>query len=285
MTNIYLRNIVPFLVIVFFYACSPKISQNKGVNPRESVEEKDFVRFIENTRFHQKINIDSLLNSYKTKISNFGKDELIFPLDSVVESDSSRVVVIGKFINKTDVFALDIYGTWDKQHIYFYKYENETWEKLQSDDYNEDILDFGFENFNTDDDSEILFLGHPNMNGNRQHTIYKFDAVANEFVESISLFSSELSYDPKSNLVHYQHFGSWYMANIQTIYKWKNNKLIPVKSVEKQFKNTSEISNGKEWIRYYENPTQDKDTLVLKYKKTYDEKNKKLYNLWENFFE
>ena len=45
------------------------------------------------------------------------------------------------------------------------------------------------------------------------------------------------------------------------------------------------MSNGKEWIRYYENPTQDKDTLVLMFKKTYNEKNKRLYDLWENFFD
>ena len=285
MKKISLRNIIPVLVIVFFYACSPKISQNKGDNSSESVEESSFVDFIENVRFHQKLNIDSLLNSYQTKIPNLGKNELIFPLDSIIESDSSRVVVIGKFINKTDVFALDIHGTWDNQQIYFYKYENETWEKLQSDNYSEDILDFRFQNFNADEDAEILLLGHANMNGNRQHTIYKYDAEANEFIQSISLFATELSYDSISNLLHYQHFGSWYMASNQTLYKWKNAKLIPIKSVEKQLKNTSEMNNGKEWIRYYENPTQDKDTLVLKFKKTYNEKNKKLYDLWENFFE
>lgn len=179
MKNIFLKSIILVLGVMFFCACSPKISQNKGDYLRESVEETSFVGFIENTRFHQKIKIDSLLNLAKTKISNLGKDELIFPLDSVIESDSSRVVVIGKFINKTDVFALDIHGTWDKQHIYFYKYENETWEKLQSDNFNGDILDFRFENFNTDEDAEILILGHPNMNGNRENTIYKFDESDN----------------------------------------------------------------------------------------------------------
>lgn len=272
-----------FLIIgiVLFYGCSSKKHQNKGNNPRESVNEI----VVKPTAFHAKLNMDSLLNSYKTKISNLGKDELIFPLDSVIESDPSRVVVIGKFINKTDVFALDIHGTWDKQHIYFYKYENEIWKKLQSDDNNGDILDFSFENFNNDEDAEILFLGHANMNGNRQHTIYKYDAVSNQFIKSICLFSTELSYNAYTNLVTYQYFGSWYMASIQTIYKWKGNKLIPVKSVEKQFKDTSEMSNGKEWIRYYENPTQDKDTLVLKFKKTYNEKNKRLFDLWENFFD
>lgn len=285
MKKIYLRNIIPVLGIVFFYACSPKISQNKGDNPSGSIEESSFVDFIENVRFHQKLNIDSLLNLYQTKIPNLGKNELIFPLDSIIESDSSRVVVIGKFINKTDVFALDIHGTCDNQQIYFYKYENETWEKLQSDNYSEDILDFRFQNFNADEDAEILLLGHANMNGNRQHTIYKYDAEANEFIQSISLFSSELSYDASRNWVIYQHFGSWYIASNQTLYKWNNTKLIPIKSVEKQLKNTSEMNNGKEWIRYYENPTQEKDTLVLKFKKTYNEKNKKLYDLWENFFE
>jgi hypothetical protein len=285
MKKITIKSLILIFGIIFFYACSSKNYQNKVDDPRGFVEEKDLVQFIENTRFHQKINIDSLLNSYKTKISNLGKDELLFPLDSVIESDSSRVVVIGNFINKKDVFALDIYGTWDNQQIYFYKYENETWEKLQSDNYSGDILDFRFENFNADEDAEILFLGHANMNGNRQHTIYKYDAEANEFIQSISLFSSELSYYTYTNLVTYQHFGSWYMISTQTEYKWNNCKLIPLKSVEKQYKNTFEMNNGKEWIRYYENPTQDKDTLVLKYKKTYNEKNKKLYDLWENFFD
>ena len=40
-----------------------------------------------------------------------------------------------------------------------------------------------------------------------------------------------------------------------------------------------------QFIEYYENPTLDKDTLVLKFKKTYNENNDKLYNLWEHFFE
>jgi hypothetical protein len=48
------------------------------------------------------------------------------------------------------------------------------------------------------------------------------------------------------------------MNSIQTEYQWNNYKLIPLKSVEKQYKNTSVMNNGKEWIRYYENPTQDK---------------------------
>ena len=265
----------------FFYACSSKNFQNKGDNPRESIEEI----ITKPNAFHLKLNIDSLLNSYKTKISNLDKDELVFPLDSVIESDSSRVVVIGKFINKKDVFAIDIYGNWQTQNIYFYKFGNGVWEKLKSDDYNWDIVNFSFENFNNDEDVEILFLGHSNMNGNRENTIYKYDESENKFVKSIGLFATELSYDQINNLVHYQYSGSWYMNSTQTEYKWSKCKLIPLKSVEKQYKNTSEMNNGKEWIRYYENPTLYKDTLVLKYKKTYNEKNKKLYDLWENFFD
>ena len=211
------------------------------------------------------------------------ENEFIYPLDSIIDSDSSRVVVIGKFINKSDVFALDIYGNWQTQNIYFYKY-GDKWKRMESDDYNWDVLSFNFQNFNFDKDNEILIKGHYNMNGNQQNTIYKFDTKTNKFIKSCSLFATELSYDNNKNLVYYKYFGSWYMENIQTIYKWKNNKLISEKSVVKQYKNTSELNNGKEWIQYYENPTQDKDTLVLKFKKTYKEKNKKLYDLWENFF-
>jgi hypothetical protein len=281
MKKITIKSTLLIFGILLFYACSSKNYQNKGDNPRESIEEI----ITKPNAFHLKLNIDSLLNSYKTKISNLGKDELIFPLDSVIESDSSRVVVIGKFINKNDIFAIDIYGNWQTQNIYFYKFGNGVWEKLQSDDYNWDIVNFSFANFNNDEDAEILILAHPNMNGNRENTIYKYDERENKFMKSISLFATELSYDSISNLVHYQYFGSWYMNSIQTEYQWNNYKLIPLKSVEKQYKNTSEMNNGKEWIRYYENPTQDKDTLVLKFRKTYNEKNKKLYDLWENFFD
>jgi hypothetical protein len=278
--NKFMKSIILLIGIVLFYNCSARKKDSKGDNPSESIEGI----ILEPNLFHEKLNVDSLLNSYNDEILQLKENEFIYPLDSIIDSDSSRVIVIGKFINKSDVFALDIYGNWQTQNIYFYKYDDK-WKRIESDDYNWDVLSFNFQNFNFDEDNEILIKGHYNMNGNQQNTIYKFDTKTNKFIKSCSLFATELSYDNNKNLVYYQYFGSWYMENIQTIYKWKNNKLIPEKSVVKQYKNTSELNNGKEWIQYYENPTQDKDTLVLKFKKTYKEKNKKLYDLWENFFE
>ena len=275
-----MKSIILLIGIMLFYNCSARKKDSKGDNPSESIEKI----ILEPNLFHEKLNIDSLLNSYNDEILQLKKNEFIYPLDSIIDSDSSRVVVIGRFINKSDVFALDIYGNWQTQNIYFYKYDDK-WKRIGSDDYNWDVRSYNFQNFNFDEDNEILIKGHYNMNGNQQNTIYKFDTKTNKFIKSCSLFATELSYDNNKNLVYYQYFGSWYMENIQTIYKWKNNKLIPEKSVVKQYKNTSELNNGKEWIQYYENPTQDKDTLVLKFKKTYKEKNKKLYDLWENFFE
>ena len=275
-----MKSIILLIGIVLFYNCSARKKNCKGDNPSESIEGI----ILEPNLFHEKLNVDSLLNSYNDEILQLKENEFIYPLDSIIDSDSSIVIVIGKFINKSDVFALEIYGNWQKQNIYFYKYDDK-WKRIESDDYNWDVLSFNFQNFNFDEDNEILIKGHYNMNGNQQNTIYKFDTKTNKFIKSCSLFATELSYDNNKNLVYYQYFGSWYMENIQTIYKWKNNKLIPEKSVVKQYKNTSELNNGKEWIQYYENPTQDKDTLVLKFKKTYKEKNKKLYDLWENFFE
>jgi hypothetical protein len=275
-----MKSIILLIGIVLFYNCSARKKDSKGDNPSESIEEI----ILEPNLFHEKLNVDSLLNSHNDEILQLKENEFIYPLDSIIDSDSSRVIVIGKFINKSDVFAFDIYGNWQTQNIYFYKYDDK-WKRIESDDYNWDVLSFNFQNFNFDEDNEILVKGHYNMNGNQQNTIYKFDTKTNKFIKSCSLFATELSYDNNKNLVYYQYFGSWYMENIQTIYKWKNNKLISKKSVVKQYKNTSELNNGKEWIQYYENPTQDKDTLVLKFKKTYKEKNKKLYDLWENFFE
>ncbi|WP_353076786.1 hypothetical protein [Flavobacterium sp.] len=280
MKKIIIKSILLIFGILLFYACSSKNFQNKGDNPRESIEEI----ITKPNAFHLKLNIDSLLNSYKTKISNLDKDELVFPLDSVIESDSSRVVVIVKFINKKDVFAIDIYGNWQTQNIYFYKFGNGVWEKLKSDTFDSDILHFSFENFSTDDDFEILFLGHPNMNGNRQHTIYKYDSKENYFEKSGEFFCDKLSFDTCKSILYFEYGGSWYTPNEKSTYKWVGNKIIPIKKVSLELKKYN-YKSFKQWISYYENPTQDKDTLVLKYKKTYNEKNKKLYDLWENFFD
>lgn len=280
MKHLNYKRIILIFGIVLFYACSSKNCQNKD-DIRMGTVEKIVVK---PTTFHAKLNMDSLLNSYKTKISNLGKDELIFPLDSVIESDSSRVVAIGKFINNTDVFALDIHGTWDKQHIYFYKYENETWQKLKSDAFDSDVLHFSFENFNKDKDAEILFLGHPNMNGNREQTIYKYDYITNTFLKSGAFFCNHLDINSKDNMLFFEYGGSWYTQNEKSTYKWVGNKIIPIKKVSLELKKYN-YKSFKTWIRYYENPTQDKDTLVLKFKKTYNEKNKMLFDLWENFFD
>lgn len=289
MKNIFLKNMIPVFGIVFFCACSskniPKVqSVSDSISKQEAKQETEYVAKM--LKFHNKLNVDSLLNSYNSRINI--EEDLIIPLDTMMDGDSSRVVVVGKFINEKDVFALDIYGTWNKQNVDFYKYD-ETWKKLKSDAYDEDVINFSFENFNNDEDAEILFLGHPNMNGNRLNTIYKYDSNTNQFVKACSLFATELSYDSINNLLHYQYFGSWYMDEVQAVYKWNNIRVIPVKEVRKSLK-TQKLSNvgnfnSNTLIRYYENPTQDKDTLVLKFKKTYREKNKKLYNLWENFFE
>lgn len=307
MKKIILKSIIPVLGIVFFYACSKKnipsttnnfhrvdsvsvLIVDSAAAKEEVVEEQKLQgknAEIDILKFHRKLNMDSLLNSYNAEIPNL--EELIYPLDSVMDADSSRVVVIGKFINEKDVFAFDVYGDSDTCFVDFYKFNNK-WEKLKSDNYEFWMLyDFRFENFNEDEDTEILFLGPPNMNGNKQNTIYKFDYNENKFVKSCGFFATELTYDSKSNLLHYQYFGSWYMDEIQAIYKWSNNRIIPVKEVRKSLKSQklSNVGNfnSNTLISYSENPTQDKDTLVLKFKKTYREKNKKMYDLWENFFE
>jgi hypothetical protein len=284
MKKIYLRNIIPLLGIVFFYACSAKSIPSTTNSSSETNSEVETVDLID-----KKLNIDSLLNSYNDKISNWKDNEVVNPLDSLYE-EISDVVFIGKFINKKDVFALHVIyeEDWNKQKIDFYKFDNGKWNKLISDDYNYDYSYVQFENLNDDEDVEILFFGSGNMNGNRQHTIYKYDESENKFEKLASLFVTELSYDSKTNLVHYQYFGSYYMDQIQAEYKWNNNKLIPVREIRKRLKIrklSDDKFDAKEIIYYYENPTQEKDTLVLKFKKTYREKNIKLYDLWENFFE
>lgn len=279
MKKIIIKSILLIFGIIIFYACSSKNYQNKGDNPRESIEEI----ILKPNLFHEKLNIDSLLNSYNDEILQLKENEFIYPLDSIIDSDSSRVVVIGRFINKSDVFALEIYGNWQTQNIYFYKYD-EKWKRIESDDYNWDVLSFNFQNLNMDDDNELLIKGHHNMNGNQQNTIYKFDTKEEKFVKSGSFFCDELNIDSKNNIIYFEYGGSWYTPNEKSIFKWVNNKIFPIKKVSLELKKY-DYKSFDQWICYYENPTQDKDTLVLKFKKTYNEKNEKLYNLWECFFE
>lgn len=275
-----MKSIILLFGIVLFYNCSARKKDSKGDNIIESIEEI----IGEQNSLHEKLNIDSLLNSNYAKIIKLNQDELIIPLDSVMESDSSRVVVIGKFINQKDVFAFDIYGNSDACFIDFYKF-NTKWEKLKSDKYDFWMLyDFRIENFNRDVDQEILFLGPPNVNGNRLNTIYKFDVSEEKFLKSGSFFCNELNVDTKKNLIYFEYGGSWYTPNEKSTFKWAANKILPIKKVSIELKKY-DYKSFDQWISYYENPTQDKDTLVLKFKKTYKEKNKKMYDLWENFFE
>lgn len=275
-----MKSIILLFGIVLFYNCSARKKDSKGDNIIESIEEI----IGEQNSLHEKLNIDSLLNSNYAKIIKLNQDELIIPLDSVMESDSSRVVVIGKFINQKDVFAFDIYGNYDACFIDFYKF-NTKWEKLKSDKYDFWMLyDFRIENFNRDVDQEILFLGPPNVNGNRLNTIYKFDVNEEKFLKSGSFFCNELNVDTNKNLIYFEYGGSWYTPNEKSTFKWAANKILPIKKVSIELKKYN-YKSFDQWISYYENPTQDKDTLVLKFKKTYKEKNKKMYDLWENFFE
>lgn len=276
-----MKSIILLFGIVLFYNCSARKKDSNRDNTKESNEEI----IVERNSLHEKLNIDSLLNSNYAKIIKLNQDELIIPLDSVMESDSSRVIVIGKFINEKDVFAFDIYGNSDTCFIDFYKL-NSKWEKLKSDKYDFWMLlyDFRIENFNSDEDQEILFLGPPNVNGNRSNTIYKFDANEEKFLKSGSFFCNELNVDANNNIIYFEYGGSWYTPNEKSTFKWAANKILPIKKVSLELKKY-DYKSFDQWISYYENPTQDKDTLVLKFKKTYKEKNKKMYDLWENFFE
>jgi hypothetical protein len=73
------------------------------------------------------------------------------------------------------------------------------------------------------------------------------------------------------------------MDQDQTLYQWHGERLLPVRKVVWGLKK-KDMKNHTQFIEYYENPTLDKDTLVLKFRKTYREKNKNLYHLIHHFF-
>ena len=167
--------------------------------------------------------------------------------------------------------------------IDFYKLQDKNWNYLNSLEVS-DVLYFTEVDLNNDGVKEIQSIGHNNMNGNCLNNFFSYNKLENKFVNGDGFFSSLYEFKPAKSRIEVTYEGSWYMPNTKTIYYWKNNKLIPYKEVELALK-IADMKHEARYILYSENLNLDRDTLVLKFKKTYREKDKKMKTLWENFFD
>lgn len=258
------------ILIVFSYSCTSKKIAYKRV-----VEEEVFA------------NSDTVVDAVKLLSKNLDKLKMypdsIFYLRSNFYLDCSEnpnLLVAGRLIGDGKIYGVDY--SCKESLLVLYRLDDEIWNVIGREEAN-DFHSFEFEDLDGDKRNEIITSTFPNMNGNSFKEVYYYSQKS-DTIKYAGGFSSNYKVNLFKRRIEVEYYGSWYANQLKTIYEWRDEKIIPVKEVILSLKKADMIHDA-QFISYYENPTRDKDTLVLKFKKTYREKNKKLYNLWENFFD
>ena len=269
--------ILPLVVVLLIISCS--IHKKETFNKEVKVVAKDTVR-------NHNDDLYKILYATVAELEHCSKrDSVFYPLD---DRDTSaidlRMLAVGRIIDAEKINAVCVSSP-DNPTIDFYEYNANKWVKIGSDTSERDIIRMAFKDFDGDHKNEILLEGQGNVNGNNWNSFYHY-SNANKIEYSGSFFSGQYkdTVVDHSNYIKVVYEGSWYSNQEKTLYQWINGKLIPLKSVELELKK-ADLKHDALWIKYYENPTRDCDTLVLKFKKTYRDRNEKMFHLWEDFFE
>lgn len=261
--------IVSILLVLGFSCTSKKISY------RHVIEEPIFA------------NADTIVETSKLLSKNIFKlkayPDSIFYLRSnfyIDCSENPNLLFAGRLIGDEKFYGID-YSCKDSLLV-FYRLDDETWNVIGREKV-DDFYTIEFEDLDGDKRNEIITSTFPNMNGNSFKEVF-YCSQKKDTIKYAGNFSSHYTVNLAKKRVEVEYGGSWYANLEKTIYEWHDEKLIPIKEVVLSLKK-SDMKHDAQFISYYENPTRDKDTLILKFKRTYREKNMKLYNLWENFFD
>ncbi len=189
--------------------------------------------------------------------------------------------IVAKFINNTQIFALN-YIPQDTL-IRFYRLDTNKWKIIGSHKAIGEEMTFlvNFIDMDNDGDNEIIVRTPPNMNGNTWQDVFHYSKTKDS-IQYAGSFSTDFEISKEYKTVKITYEGSWYAPLTKTLYKWHNEKLIRVKEIELALVN-SDIRNDERIFRYYENPTTDQNSLILKIEAPY--KKEKYKKLWDNFFE
>lgn len=221
-----------------------------------------------------------ILNQYAAKQNLNVIDSLIYPFDQTIEEDTSRVMVIGKFIDDKKLYALDLLAR--DSIIRFFCFDGTKWESIGSGLVEDYTYTIDFRDFDGDKRNEIIAATNLNMNGNRWLKVF-YASPDKNCIHYAGDFNTSFRINTTTKTVETYYEGSWYMDQEQTLYQWHGEYLLPVRKVIWGLKK-KDMKSNRRFIEYYENPTAGKDTLVLKFRKTYREKNKKRHDLVDHFF-
>lgn len=243
----------------------------KGENVRVAIESEDVRLSVEC--------LDSLTSSVVALDQK--KHQMVY--FAAGDSDQAARFVVGRFIDDKNIYAIDI-SVQDSLISFYCLDRNVRWQQvggLKSEDDLSWIYFIEFEDLDGDGRNEVILSTHPNMNGNRWMDIYYCSPQNSTFHYSGSI-STEYEVKKKNKTIEVDYGGSFYMDQIKTLYQWRGEMLIPIKRavlVLDQEKVVDDIYNYS--YEYYENPASDKDSLVLLFEHSYEEKDEKL---WRNFF-
>lgn len=223
--------------------------------------------------------IPKILYTYLPKLKeSTSRDSLIFPYEPFYDEQEGKYMVIGRLVDDKAIHAIS--ATAKDSSITFYEYQNPEWkivgkEKLVNFD------NFYFEDMDGDTKNELVAQSGTNMNGNREYTIFRLSQKVRK-IERICDFFGRYQLIPGKKLA-YSYEGSWYSDNIYTLYQWKDDKLLPIRSVTLHLKNP-EKTNVRQIIFEQNKKFQD-DVMVEIFNQTYSRKNKTHRYVIEHIFD
>ncbi|RZJ73908.1 hypothetical protein [Flavobacterium sp.] len=261
LNSIFLRFAASVTLFFLLNACS---------NPPKSVENPQIP---EDT-------IATILKSYLPKLKEFeSKDTIFRPFGAIEEFDTIQHLAIGRFVDGKTPYA--VHFTFKDSMISFYRFEHQNWnnigrEKMKIDNIN--LLHF--EDLDSDGNNEIILETHPNMNGNTGICIY-YASRKSAKIHLAGFMFGRYEAAPNQKL-HYIYEGSYYADFSQTLYEWKNEKLLPVRDVTISPVNPE--NSDKNWLIYSERAV-GSDTLTVKCKYIYKPKDKRDHYIVDHIFD
>jgi hypothetical protein len=162
--------------------------------------------------------------------------------------------------------------------------ENSSYRK-QIGRYKYDLPNIGylqFEDLDGDGDYELLLSTWHNMNGNKFMEVYKYNTVSKNIVHAGSL-NTDYKINRANKTIEVSYSGSSWMGEYLQRYKWYGCKLLPEKKIERWYEHVSDDSSVL-MMAYYVNPTHDKDSLQLQWKKTLNNNNDNAEKIWDDFY-
>ncbi|WP_291085812.1 hypothetical protein [Flavobacterium sp. BFFFF1] len=222
-----------------------------------------------------------ILDRCLSKAKMLDADSLLYPINNDSLDNEARRIIVGKFIDGKKLYAIDVDSPDENAVFDLYEYDGQ-WRKAGGQQTANSVWNIEFTDYDSDGRNEITIIGHPNMNGNSEIGFYYVPQQAPvHYAGGYFGTVNENDIDKQNKTLDATYAGSWYAPEIYTHYIWRNEKLIPVRQLVLSLKKADMRHNAK-WFEYYENPTNNKDSLLLKYKKTFRQ-NKKQQAIMKTF--